>query len=197
MNIGIFGGAFNPVHNGHMHLLGCYFDALELDRVILIPTADPPHKSSDGLILGRHRMNMLSIACMGNSKIEISDIEFRLEGKSYTYNTLLELKKIYPNDRLFLIIGADQYLYFRNWYRADDILNMATVVTAAREEKELSKLIDFRQKNENMKNTVISSAQPVTVSSSQIREGIKNGENVSSLLPDGVYQYIMDNNLYV
>ena len=197
MNIGVFGGAFNPVHNGHMHLLGCYFDALKLDKVILIPTSDPPHKSSDGLISGGHRINMLSIACKENPKIEISDIEFRLEGKSYTYNTLLELKKIYPNDRLFLIIGADQYLYFPNWYRAQDILNMVTVVTAAREEKEFRELTDFRQKNKNMENTVISSAQPVPVSSSQIREGIKNGENVSSLLPDGVYQYIMDNNLYV
>ncbi len=197
MNIGIFGGAFNPVHNGHMHLLGCYFEALELDRVILIPTADPPHKSSDGLISEEHRINMLSIACQGDDRIEISDIEFKLKGKSYTYNTLLELKKIYPDDRLFLIIGSDQYLYFQNWYRAEDILGMVTVVTAAREKKEYQTLIDFRDRNENMKNTVISTAKAVPVSSSQIRTGIKNGENIASLLPQGVYKYIMDNNLYV
>lgn len=197
MNIGIFGGAFNPVHNGHMHLLDCYFDTLELDKVILIPTADPPHKSSKGLISGEHRMNMLSIACQGDNRIEISDIEFKLEGKSYTYNTILELKKIYPEDKLFLIVGSDQYLYFQNWYRAGDILDLVTVVTAAREQKEFQDLVDFRAKNENMKNTIISAAQAVPVSSSQIRAGIKNGEDISSLLPQGVYKYIMDNNLYV
>lgn len=197
MNIGIFGGAFNPVHNGHMHLLGCYFDVLQLDKVILIPTADPPHKSSDGLISGTHRINMLSIASQGDKRIEISDIEFKLTGKSYTYNTLLELKKIYPDDRLFLIIGSDQYLYFQNWYRAGDILDMVTVVTAAREQEEYQALTDFKNSNENMKNTIISTAEAVPVSSSQIRAGIKNGENVSSLLPQGVYKYIMDNNLYV
>ncbi|MGN0523506.1 MAG: nicotinate (nicotinamide) nucleotide adenylyltransferase [Eubacterium sp.] len=197
MKIGIFGGAFNPVHNGHLHLVECYLEALKLDKVILIPTAVPPHKTAENLADKNHRINMLKLAGLANNKIEISDIEFNRKGKSYTYDTLCRLKKIYPNDELFLIVGSDQFLHFQNWYRADDILSMVTLVTAAREENELSRLQSYKNENDNMKNSVISNFSVVKVASSQIRKNIADGLDISTLVPPDVEKYIRDNKLYV
>lgn len=197
MKIGIFGGAFNPVHNGHVHLLNNYLDTLSLDKVLLIPTANPPHKNSDGLISGEHRINMLNLAFSNDYRFDVLDIEFKLEGKSYTYNTLIELKKLYPDDEFYLIIGSDQFFYFHNWYRAEDILNMVTVVTASREDNEYNEMLVYKESNPNMKNAIISSVEAVKVSSSQIREMLKNDENISQLVPDSVNEYIRKNNLYV
>lgn len=104
---------------------------------------------------------------------------------------------MYPNDDLFLIVGSDQFFSFQSWYRADDILKMVTVTTASRESNEYSDLIAFKNSNENMKNTIISSVDAVTVSSSQIRQMIKQGEDISALVPVGVCEYIRKNNLYV
>lgn len=197
MKIGIFGGAFNPVHNGHIHLMNCYLNQLELDKIILIPTAVPPHKNSQELISGLHRINMLKIAVGNNPKFEISDIEFKRNGKSYTYDTLCQLKKIYPNDEFYLIVGSDQYLNFKSWYNFESILDLATLVTAAREENEYNALLCFKKENPAFDNSVISSFNVVKVSSSQIRQLICEKSDVSSFLPDGVYSYIKEKELYV
>lgn len=197
MKIGIFGGAFNPVHNGHLHLAECYVNALTLDKIIFIPTAVSPHKSSDHLISGTDRINMLKLALSGNDKYEVSDIEFKREGKSYTYDTICELKKLYPDDELFLIVGSDQYLYFQKWYKADEILKEVTLCTASREEDELKKLRQFKEEYPNMKNSIISSFNAVVVSSSQIRDNILSSKDICNLVPEKVEKYIKEHKLYV
>ena len=113
MRIGIFGGAFNPVHNGHLHLIDSlsrfpmYPSMQPVDKILIIPTANPPHRSSDGFADGNDRINMLRLALEDNTKAEVSTIEFELRGKSYTFNTLKALRKLYPNDEfyLFIVIG--------------------------------------------------------------------------------------------
>jgi nicotinate-nucleotide adenylyltransferase len=197
MKIGIFGGAFNPVHNGHIALAENYLNSLSLDKILFIPTSVPPHKTSQGLVSGRDRLNMLQLAIGNDDKFEVTDIEFKREGKSYTYDTINELKKIYPNDDLFLIVGSDQFFNFNTWYRADDILNSVTVITASRELNEYNALLEFKAQNNNMKNTIVSNFNVVKVSSSEIREKIKNGENINDLVPKAVADYIKENNLYV
>jgi nicotinate-nucleotide adenylyltransferase len=197
MRIGIFGGAFNPVHNGHLHLADCYLEALKLDKILFVPTSVPPHKTADGLISGEHRINMLRLATKGNKRYEISDIEFWRGGKSYTYDTIKALQSVFPSDKFYLIVGSDQYLYFENWYKADEILRMVTLVTAAREQSEYDKMLAFKDENPNLKKSVISRFDVLEVSSTQIRERIKNGEDISDLVPDGVEAYIRENNLYV
>lgn len=197
MKIGVFGGAFNPVHNGHLHLAECYVKELNLDKMIFIPTALSPHKSSDHLISGEDRINMLKLALSGNDKYEVSDIEFKRKGKSYTYDTICELRKVYPDDALFLIVGSDQYLYFQNWYKADEILNTVTVCTACREENELKKLEQFRNNYSNMKDSIISSFNVVVVSSSQIRDTVRTSKSICNLVPEKVEKYIKEHKLYV
>lgn len=195
--IGIFGGAFNPVHNGHLALAENYLDALSLDRIIFIPTSIPPHKSAEHLIAGEDRMNMLRLAIKGKDNFEVSDIEFKRQGKSYSVDTLTELKKFYHSDELYLIVGSDQFFYFQKWYKADEILKMATVVTAARENNEYNLLNDFKSHYENMKNTVISNFNVISVSSSQVRERVNSAQSIDDLVPSAVAEYIRDKKLYV
>lgn len=196
---GIFGGAFNPVHNGHLNLAKKYFEALKLDRIIFIPTALPPHKTDRFLADKEDRFNMLTLAISDCREFEISDIEFERQGKSYTYDTLCLLKEKYPNDDFFLIIGSDQFLTFNLWYRYMDILNMVTLCTAAREKGEQrQKIIDFSNNLEglNKDKLCLLESEAVEVSSSQIRDKIKKGEDVSSLVPEKVYNYIVEKGLY-
>ena len=197
MKIGIFGGAFNPVHNGHMNLAEIYYRGLELDKLIFIPTAHPPHKSGEALASQQDRLNMLSLALEG-TPYEISQIEFQRNGKSYTYDTLTELKKLYTDDTLYLIIGADQFLSFDRWYRYEDILNMAVLCTCAREdEEEKQRIKAFASRLNLSEDSYYLSAEPVLkVSSSQIRTGIMNSEDISSLLPKKVLDYILEKGIY-
>ena len=212
MKIGIFGGAFNPVHNGHLHLLEVLKRAPQppdftvLDKIILIPTANPPHRDASDFADGQDRINMLNLAIGQNDmfrpdidyNVEVSDIEFALEGKNYTYNTLKALKQLYPYDDLFLFMGSDQLLNFKNWYKYKKILRFATVIGFSRSKEDNEKikqyLIDNPEFNGKMHAMV---AAPFEVSSTQIRDMIKSGESVKGLLPDAVEDYIKEHRLYV
>ncbi|MDD6620082.1 MAG: nicotinate (nicotinamide) nucleotide adenylyltransferase [Eubacteriales bacterium] len=196
---GIFGGAFNPIHNGHLNLAKKYLEVLNLDRIIFIPTALPPHKTDRFLASKEDRFNMLELAISDCDRLEISDIEFQRQGKSYTYDTLRLLREKYPNDDFYLIIGADQFLTFNLWYRYRDILDIASICTAARENgNQREKIIDFSNKLDGLdKNRFhLLNSDAVEVSSSQVREKIKKGEDVSSLIPEKVYNYIVEKGLY-
>ncbi len=197
MKIGIFGGAFNPIHNGHIHLMKSYEAALSLDKIILIPTAVPPHKTREHFAPEEDRLNMLLLISQGDSRLEVSDVEYRRKGKSYTYLTLLELRELYPEDEFFLLIGSDQYLNFHTWRKPNAILSMATVCTMARDDGEYEKLIEYRSENEIMKNSIVSDFKPVEVSSTEIRERIKRGRSIKRLVPEAVEKYIKEHGLYV
>lgn len=199
MRIGIFGGAFNPVHNGHLNLAKGFKDILSLDKIIFIPTSVPPHKSSVGLAPQCDRFNMLALAVESEDSFEVSDIEFKRQGKSYTVDTIKELKEIYNNDTFFLIIGADQFLTFHKWYKYKEILDMVTICTSAREdENERVRMLDYADNLDGLDmNRFFLSPYPVMkLSSSMVREKIKNGEDVSSLVPAKVLDYIIEKGLY-
>ena len=196
MKIGIFGGAFNPVHNGHLNIADAFYEDLKLDKILLIPTANPPHKSGAGLLSGDDRINMLRLA-IENKPYEISTIEFERNDKSYTYNTLLELKRLYPEADLFLIIGADQIINFEKWYRYSDILDMVTLCASARESEEEKQIIIKSAQRLGIQDRFYMSGRAVLrVSSSEIRDKIKNGSDVSKLLPKKVFDYISEKGLY-
>ena len=197
--IGVFGGAFNPVHNGHINLALHYLNELELDKILFIPTASPPHKSDDDFAPKEDRINMLSLAISSFDKFEISDIEFKLTGKSYTYLTLSELEKIYENAEFYLIIGADQILHFDKWYKYKEILSLVTLCTSAREnEKEKAEILSFASRLDglDMNKFKLLTSPVLKVSSSEIRQKIKDGEDFSSLVPKKVYDYIIKRRIY-
>ena len=133
MKIGVFGGTFNPIHNGHIRLAELYHKELGLDKIIVIPTNIPPHKSAENVVSSVDRLNMLNLAFEQYPFVEISDIELNMSGKSYTVNTISALKEIYPNDDLYLIVGGDMFLCFESWREYKKILSMCTLCSAPRE----------------------------------------------------------------
>lgn len=198
MRIGIYGGAFNPVHNGHINLAQSYLKSLSLDKLLVIPTANPPHKSAEGLACAQARLAMLSLAFKTDNKVEISDIEFRREEKSYTYDTITELRKSYPEDEFFLIIGNDQFLSFDKWYKYNELLSEVVLCTAAREKNKKEEIISFAEKLLNGRSDYYLAAfEPVIVSSSEIREKIKKNDDISCFVPAEVCKYIKDEGLYI
>lgn len=200
MKICVFGGAFNPVHNGHMRLAYEFDKALNFDKLIFVPTADPPHRTSDEFADAADRINMLKLAVAERNNYEISDVEFSFKCKSYTYNTLVYLKNNYfPTAKFYLIVGADEFFNFHTWYRYKDILKLVTLCTSGREnEGEKHKMYEYASALEglDMNRLFILKSPVLKVSSSEIREKIKQGEDTSALLPSGVYDYIKEKGLY-
>ena len=196
MKIGIFGGAFNPIHNGHLNLADIFYDALSLDKLLFIPTFKPPHKTDLHFADSEDRIKMLELALDGKP-FEISTIEFQRQGKSYTYDTIVELNSFYPDSEFYLIIGSDQFLNFDKWYRYKDILNMVTLCSFSRSEddSEREKMLSFA-KVLTERHCIILDKSPVELSSSEIRQRIADGQSISMLVPEMVEKYILEKGLY-
>ena len=197
MKIGIFGGTFNPVHNGHVKLAKLYLEQLKLDKLIVIPANIPPHKEVLCMANGEDRINMLNLAFDAFSNVTVSDIELKTEGKSYTINTVNALKEKYPNDELYLIVGGDMFLYFEKWKDYKKLLSLCKLCAAPRENGEYVKLKEYQKKiDPNLKNTIIFDSEVYVMSSSEIREKIINSDDLSDLVPKKVLQYIIQKGLY-
>lgn len=189
---GIFGGAFNPVHNGHVRLAEEAVTQLKLKRLLIIPTFDSPHKDTK-LAPFDDRAEMCRRAFGHIEGAEICDIERTLGGKSYTITTVRELKKLYPEDRFFLLIGGDMLFGFDKWYRYESILNEVKVCAAARDNDSLADMMEFAAEMGKIK---VLPTQAVEVSSTEIREKAARGEDFSALVPEGVCEYIKEKNIY-
>lgn len=194
--IAVFGGAFNPVHNGHINLCLECDKFFNFDKILLIPTNIPPHKSADNLASNQDRLSMLKLASKTNSLFDVSDIEYHLEGTSYTYKTILELKKIYKNADLYLIVGSDMLKMFHKWYNYKQLLDEVTLVVGAREKSEYEELIKIKENLVNSKKIEIININVITLSSTQIRECIKKNENISHFVNKDVEKYIYSHKLY-
>lgn len=196
--IGILGGTFNPIHNGHIQMAKYSHDAAKLDKVILMPTFVPPHKESANLVSCEHRFNMCRLASAELPYAEVSDFEIKLEGKSYTYRTLELLKLQNKNDEFFFIVGADMFLSMQNWKNPEIIFELATVIAIPRDKDSVSQLSNHYEnvlKKMGAKAIVLKDSV-LTVSSTYIRDNIDNQSALQSLIDSRVYNYIKENNLY-
>lgn len=198
MRIGIFGGTFNPPHKGHKKLALEIKEKADLDRIIIIPTFTPPHKEGKDLASGEHRIKMCEIM-FTEDFFTVSDMEIKRQGKSFTYDTLLELKKTFPNDELFLIIGSDMLLSFHTWFRYDDILSMVTLCVATREDK-----VDYDELLAYSKNVlelceseiIIADIEPYECSSTDVRKQLSLGLDAAFMTGMEIYNYVRLNLLY-
>lgn len=198
MKTGVFGGTFNPVHKGHIMLAEYCMDSVGLDRIIIIPTAVPPHKISNNLASENDRLNMCKLACRGKENFFVSDIEIKRQGKSYTYETLTQLKEIYPDDHLYTIMGADMFLTLNRWKNPEIIFEKSSIITIPRDEENKHELENFYNKvlKAMGASSVILPNPVMSVSSTFIRENLDNFNLISDMLDKGVYDYIIKNNLY-
>ena len=200
MKIGIYGGTFSPPHNGHVNAARMFAAAESLDKLLIIPTFIPPHKTETNAVPAEERLEMCRLA-FTDDNFDVSDIEVRRKGKSYTFDTLTELKEMYRSDDFYLLCGTDMLLSFKKWYRFADILSMCTVVCMRREEnaetgvKLAEKIVELKE--QCAADVRLIDAPPLEVSSTEIREKLSRGENVNDLLPTDVYRYIKEKGLYL
>jgi len=191
MNIGIFGGTFNPPHVGHLIVAESVREQIELDRIIFVPSYISPHKQDEIGHSAVHRFEMIQRAIETNSRFDVSDVEIQRGGISYTVSTLDYFKQKYPKESLFLIIGMDNYLIFHQWKEPKKILELATLVVLNRPlyTKKVNEIIDT-------KNTIFIDVPNIDISSSEIRKKVKEGKSIKYLVPDSVEQYIIEHQLY-
>lgn len=197
MNIGIFGGTFNPVHKGHVSALKKILSAVSLDRVLVLPDRIPPHKSAEGLVSGSDRLEMCRIAFSSIENTEISDWELKNEGKSYSVITLRHFHEVFPEDKLYFIMGSDMLASFESWYRYEEILTLCSLICVSRSQEDTDRLEGYADKLRSKGGEVIIvPVEPFEISSSQIRDMLKKDLDCTCYLDENVVQYIMAENLY-
>lgn len=197
MDIGIYGGTFDPVHMGHVTMLEKVIEKVRLGRVIVLPDRIPPHKQSDGLVSGEHRIKMCGLAFSECPNTEVSDMEIKREGKSYSVITLRQLHEKFPEDRLHFIMGSDMLLSFEKWYMYEEILTLAGLICVSRCKEDSPVLEAQAQKlREKGGEVVIVDTEPFEVSSTEIRRKLRAGEDCSGLVDKKVIAYIRKNHLY-
>ncbi len=197
MRIGIYGGTFDPVHRGHTAMLENAVRAAELDRVIVLPDRIPPHKAADKLVRGEDRLNMCRLAFEGFDNVTVSDWEIRQQGKSYSVLTLRHFHEVYPDDRLYFIMGSDMLLSFHKWYLYEEILSLAAIAAVSRCDDDSPRLEAYadslRAKGAEI---IISKAEPFEVSSTDIRQRLTAGGDCTDVMDKKVLEYIKTHKLY-
>ena len=198
LRVGIYGGAFSPIHLGHVEAAKAFMSQMWLDVLFVIPTGVSPHKQMSVGASNADRLRMCELAFEGIEGVIVSDLEIRREGKSYTVDTLRELTD--ADRRLFLLCGTDMILTLDTWKDPDEIFRLAYPTYIRREEdaeldeKLIAKITEYR--NKYGKNVVRINAPAVVVSSSEVREKIENREDIAGLVPPAVAEYIKEKGLY-
>ncbi len=198
MRTGVYGGTFNPIHRGHLHILGEFIRRLSLDRVLLVPAGTPPHKQAPDLAPAGHRAAMCQLAA-GElpGQVEVTTMELERPGKSYTVDTLEALQDQYPEDRLFLLMGEDMFLTVDSWFRAKRIFGLATLCASPRSPEGLLRLKEKQGQLEALGACCAVEDIPFwDVSSTQVRELAGAGKDVRELVPDGVAEYMKKHRIY-
>jgi nicotinate-nucleotide adenylyltransferase len=188
--VGIFGGTFDPVHTGHLMTSKEVLKKRNLEKIIFVPCHISPHKTDQKPTDDFHRMNMVNLAIENYHYYESSCFEINKGNVSYTYDTLVEMKKKYDN--IELIIGFDNMVAFDKWHKPADILRIAKVVVMMRE-------IDHIPKKHNIyfDSAIMLDTQLVDISSTSIRDRVRNGLSIDNLVPEKVKEYIYKNKLYI
>ena len=189
MRIGIYGGTFNPFHNGHLTLARTFLSEYELDAVWLMVSPQNPFKRNDVLLSDELRYKMVSQALQNEPCLQASNYEFSLPKPSYTRHTLQKLSADYPSHTFILLIGADNWRDFSKWYHADDILRHYEIAVFPRENVVLNA-------SEMPRNVNILHAPLVNVSSTEIRNRVAKGLPIDGLVPTSVAQMIRQHKLY-
>lgn len=189
MRIGLFFGSFNPVHNGHMIIAGYMSEFTDLDQVWFIVSPHNPLKLKHTLLQDYHRLSLVQTAIGHNRKLKASDIEFKLPRPSYTINTLAYLFEQHPHHQFVLILGSDNLESFHKWKNYEQMLEQVELYVYPRKESEGGAL------STHPKVKMIKAPQ-MELSSSFIREAIKNKKDVRYMMPEKVSDYIDEMNFY-
>lgn len=218
MKIGIFGGTFNPIHYGHLRAAEEVRERFNLDKIIFIPSKIPPLKTQE-LLDSAYRYKMTELALSTNSFFEISDIEFKRSGKSYSVYTIEELQSIYHGTNLYFILGIDSFLEISSWRQPERLISLVDFIVISRPPFKFVDLLSSSYINATKNDlakldkaklklytaNLISSGKTVMafriplmdISATEIRRRVREGKSIKYLLPESVESYIIANKLYV
>jgi nicotinate-nucleotide adenylyltransferase len=189
--IGFLGGTFDPIHLGHLILAQQLVEQFQLKKVLFIPSAAPPHKDDIKVSPTHHRFEMTRAAVEDNRLFEISDIELKREGKSYTIDTITELKKLHPDSDLYFLAGSDVLTEFDTWKDPERIFEQVKVALGTRPGYDK---VDMD--NKFFSKTIMVEINGLHVSSTQVRHRVKEGKSIKYLVPLKVEEYIKAKGLY-
>lgn len=197
--VGLMGGTFNPVHFGHLLLAEMAMSEAGLDEVWFLPAKNPPHKIGYDILSGEIRKELLKLAIEGNRAFSICDEELRREGISYTFETLLSLRKKYGNTEFYFIMGMDSLSEFVTWKRPDIILENSVLLVGDRDlagRKKMEEKISMLKSMYEKCRIIPVSMPEFLISSKAIRARIAEGKSIRYLVPESVRNYIADRELY-
>jgi nicotinate-nucleotide adenylyltransferase len=216
--VGLLGGTFNPIHNAHLAIARQVRETLGLDRVVMIPSGDPPHKPPQGLASAKDRYEMVRLALASEPHFGISDVEVRRPGKSYSIDTVRLLQHEYGKEtRLYFLIGLDAFLEFPTWREPETLLTLCSFVVLSRPGLSFlalsslpliprlpqASLIDLDEGRRvrldvqcGLQSLICLRVAPSTVSASDIRARIARGAPTAGLLPPAVESYILQHHIY-
>jgi len=216
MKIGVFGGTFNPIHYGHLCAAEEARERLSLDKILFIPSGNPPLKTKD-LAAAIHRYKMTRLACVKNRMFDVLDIECITTEKSYTVNTVRKLLDIYSGSDLYLILGIDTFLDLPNWWKPEELISLSNFAIVSRpgsrfidllsspylkirdaylKKLDSSALRSHTIKLKTRKELAMLNITPMGISSTEIRKRIKQSLSIKYMLPEEVESYIISNRLY-
>lgn len=197
MKIAIYGGSFNPIHNGHLNVIKSTLLSLSPDKLFVMPVGNPPHKSEDELIDSKERIKMAMIATKAFENVFVSNYEASKAEKSYTFETLEYFKTLYPDDQLYFLLGSDRLNIFLNWRGADKIMSMCELVGVCRSKG------DYDVAKKAMEDIIraggrcrLINCEPVEASSTEIRKMIAMGKRPVGFVPKEVTDHIFEKGLY-
>lgn len=197
--IGIMGGTFDPVHNGHLLLGRQAYAEYGLESVWFMPSGQPPHKRNQEVSDGFHRCAMVKLAIEHEPSFRYSDFEFLRSGNTYTAQTMKLLKEAFPRHQFYYIIGADSLYELENWYHPEQVMTSVPFLVAGREYKNdhrpLQDQIAYLESSYNARICLLH-CQEMDISSAGIRQAVREGQSIEGLVPQPVREYIAAHNLY-
>lgn len=197
--LGVFGGTFNPIHNGHLLICETIREEFGLEKILFVPAQIPPHKDVNRVAEAEHRLEMTRLAISDNPHFEVSDIEMKREGASYTVDTLAAFKTLYgPDTLLNLIVGADAIVQLTSWRRFEEILKLCRIIVARRPDTGDDALDRAIDRLIGDYGAVIKKSKAVAMpySSTEIRERVKSRLSIRYRVPPCVEDYIREHRLY-
>lgn len=195
----LMGGTFDPIHYGHLVVAEEVRQKFDLQRVIFIPAARPPHKRGQAISEPHHRVNMTRLATASNPYFAVSTIEIERQGLSYTIDTVQEIKALHNVDTLYFITGADAVLEILTWKEAERLLTLCTFIAATRPGYNLNNLKENLRSlpAEVVKKILPLEVPALSISSTDIRQRVQEGRSIKYLLPESVEEYILQQGLYL
>lgn len=196
--VGIFGGTFDPIHIGHLIVAETLMDEFSLDRVVFIPAAVPPHKLGREVSAARHRYMMTMLAICSNARFQASDMEMKRRGPSYSRDTLAELVREHGQDtEFYFIVGADSVASLHTWNRIEELLGMCHFIGASRPGC-MPDMTEIHRRFGPLAEKIHCLETPeLEISSTDIRERVRQGKTIRYIVPEAVEQYIYKERLYL